>query len=148
MSTVLTMDQGDPSKVWFKHGGYTPIRMDQGDPTKVWIEYLMHHGGYTTLLGTPAVIATITFISRILWLKSKRTPHNYGRTGWIYWPTQLLIAFASFLALHIAASPNASNGLPLGALLMFVAWGVALKVNQQEHRYEIRSSDYLFIYYL
>lgn len=82
----------------------------------------MHHGGYSTLLGLPAVIATVTFVSRILWLKNKRTPHNYGRTAWIYWPTQLLIAFGSILALYIAVSPYASNGLPLGAFLMFVAW--------------------------
>ncbi|KAF8944053.1 hypothetical protein BGZ47_004716 [Haplosporangium gracile] len=126
----------------------TALPIDQGDPTKVWIEYLMHHGGYSTLLGPPAVIATITFVSRILWLNNKRTPHNYGRTAWIYWPTQLLIALGSILALYIAASPYASNGLPLGALLMFIAWATALKVNQMEHRYEIRSSDYLFIYYI
>ncbi|KAF9131983.1 hypothetical protein BG015_003780, partial [Linnemannia schmuckeri] len=126
----------------------TALPRDQNDPIKVWIEYLMHHGGYSTLLGPPAVIATITFVSRILWLINRRTPHNYGRTAWIYWPTQLLIALGSILALYIAASPHASNGLPLGALLMFVAWATALKVNQMEHRYEIRSSDYLFIYYL
>ncbi|KAG0082184.1 hypothetical protein BGZ90_010508 [Linnemannia elongata] len=126
----------------------TALTIDQSDPTKVWVEYLMHHGGYFTLLGLPAVIATVTFVSRILWLKNKRTPHNYGRTAWIYWPTQLLIAFGSILALYIAVSPYASNGLPLGAFLMFVAWTTALKVNQMEHRYEIRSSDYLFVYYL
>ncbi|KAF9142619.1 hypothetical protein BGX30_002598, partial [Mortierella sp. GBA39] len=126
----------------------TALTINQSDPTKVWIEYLMHHGGYSTLLGLPALIATLTFVSRILWLKNKRTPHSYGRTAWIYWPTQLLIALGFTIALYIAVSPSASNGLPLGALLMFVAWATALKLNQMEHCYEIRSSDYLFVYYL
>ncbi|KAF9909324.1 hypothetical protein EC991_008835 [Linnemannia zychae] len=128
---------------------FTPVTLDQGgDPTKAYIEYLMHHGGYATLFGVPAVIAVLTFISRIVWLKNNRTPHNYGRTGWIYWPTQLLIALGAILAIYIASSPYSSHGLPLGALLTAVAWATALKVNQQEHRYEIRSSDYLFIYYI
>ncbi|KAF9134617.1 hypothetical protein BGW39_006382 [Mortierella sp. 14UC] len=127
----------------------TPVTIDQGgDPTMVWIDYLMHHGGYATLLGVPATIATLTFVARVLWLKNNRTPHNYGRTGWIYWPTQLLIALAAILAIYTASSPYSSHGLPLGALLMSVAWATALQVNQQEHRYEVRSSDYLFIYYL
>ncbi|KAG0378549.1 hypothetical protein BGX24_003529 [Mortierella sp. AD032] len=128
-----------PTFVMVDHGG---------DPTKLWIDYLMHHGGYTTLLGAPAVIATLAFVFRILWLKNNCNPHNYGRTGWIYWPTQLMIALGTLLALYIASSPYSSNGLPIGTLLMSVACATGLKVNQQEHRYEIRSSDYLFVYYL
>ncbi|KAG0270862.1 hypothetical protein BGZ95_001422 [Linnemannia exigua] len=119
-----------------------------GDPTKVWIDYLMRHGGYATLLGIPAAIATLTFVSRVLWLKNNCTPHNYGRTGWIYWPTQLMIALGALIALYIASSPYSFNGLSLGALFMSVACAAGLKVNQQEHRYKIRSSDYLFVYYL
>ncbi|KAF9087096.1 hypothetical protein BGX23_008372 [Mortierella sp. AD031] len=120
----------------------------QGDPTQIWIDALMRYGGHTTLLGVPAAIATFAFVYRVRWLKGNRQSHNYGRTAWIFWPTQVLIALGAVLAIYTAASPDRSNGLTLGAVLMSVAWFVALNVNKQEHRYEIRSSDHLFIYYL
>ncbi|KAF9932398.1 hypothetical protein FBU30_008250 [Linnemannia zychae] len=121
---------------------------DQSESSIPWIDCLMRYGGYGTLLGIPAFIAILFFVYRIRWLKRNGTPHFYGVTTWIYWPTEVLIGLACIIAINIALSDYAPIGLRIGAFLMFVAWVIALKVNYDEHIYEIRSSDYLFVYYI
>ncbi|KAG0266802.1 Multidrug resistance-associated protein 1 [Mortierella polycephala] len=122
----------------------------------VWIDFLMAYGGYLTLMGIPALIATVSFIGRMRWLKRNRTPHPYGRTNLIYWPTQICIAIAcsillSFVASLTRASSSSSsssgNGLLAGVVLSLLASIAALPLNKLEHRYEVRSSNYLFAYF-
>ncbi|KAF9427591.1 Multidrug resistance-associated protein 1, partial [Podila epigama] len=91
------------------------LRIMTSDPTQAWIDFLLHYGGYWTLLGAPALIATGFILKRIWFLRTHRHPHSYGRTEAIYWPSQIFITLA-FL-------------------------------NRDEHLYETRSSDTLFLHY-
>ncbi|KAF9214124.1 hypothetical protein BGZ59_004275, partial [Podila verticillata] len=121
------------------------------DPARFAIDYLLTHGGFLSLLGVPAILATISFVYRILYLKHNRQPHNYGRTDIIYWPTQIFISLACLtlivLAIFQCTGDSPSMGLIPAALLMLVAWSTALILNKNEHAYEVRSSDYLFTYF-
>ena len=86
----------------------------------------MNHGGYLTLLGVPAAIALISFLARIRWLKRHGSPHNYGRTGWIYWPSQAFIALAclTLLASLLTSfgSSMPADGFLTGVTLLLLAW--------------------------
>ncbi|KFH67840.1 hypothetical protein MVEG_06571 [Podila verticillata NRRL 6337] len=121
------------------------------DPARFAIDYLLTHGGFLSLLGVPAILATISFVYRILYLKHNRQPHNYGRTDIIYWPTQIFISLACLtlivLAIFQCTGDSPSMGLIPAALLMLVAWSTALILNKNEHAYEVRSSDYIFTYF-
>ncbi|KAF9968528.1 hypothetical protein BGZ70_002765 [Mortierella alpina] len=122
------------------------------DPIKVWIEFLLNHGGYLTLLGVPSAIALIAFAGRIRLLKRHRMPHDYGRTGWIYWPSQAFIALACLILvsslLTSFGSSMPSDGFTAGIALMLLAWLTAMPLNTLEHRYGTRSSDFLFGFYV
>ncbi|KAF9276165.1 hypothetical protein BGZ68_010215 [Mortierella alpina] len=121
------------------------------DPIKVWTEFLMNHGGYLTLLGVPAALALVAFVGRIRWLKRHRSPHDFGRAGWIYWPSQAFIALAclilGFSLWTFFRSSTTEDGFSIGVALMLLAWLMALPLNALEHRYETRSSDFLFGFY-
>ncbi|KAF9576697.1 hypothetical protein EC968_005470 [Mortierella alpina] len=121
------------------------------DPVKIWTQFLMDHGGYLTLLGLPAALALIAFVRRMRWLKRHRSPHDYGRTAWIYWPSQAFIALAclilAFSLLTSFGSAALSDGFSAGVILMLLAWIIAMPLNTLEHRYETRSSDFLFGFY-
>ncbi|KFH62096.1 hypothetical protein MVEG_11735 [Podila verticillata NRRL 6337] len=121
------------------------------DPVRVAIDYLLTHGGFLSLLGVPAVLATIAFVYRIHYLRNNRQPHKYGRTNIIYWPTQIFISLAclSLIFLPFSQYPGdaPSLGLIPAAALTLVAWSTALVLNRNEHAYEVRSSDYLFVYF-
>jgi len=96
------------------------------DPVRVVIDYLLAHGGFMSLFGVPAVLATISFVYRILYLQHNRQPHNYGRTNFIYWPTQIFISLACLTLIVLVISQCSgdapSMGLIPAALLMLVAW--------------------------
>ncbi|KAF9115491.1 Multidrug resistance-associated protein 1 [Mortierella sp. AM989] len=124
------------------------------NPTKKWVAFLVDQGGHLTVLGIPALIATVIFIGRGRWLRRNKTPHNYGRTWWIYWPSQFFISSACFSLLNLmfllGTGPYiaSADGLLLSAFLAWIACMDALRLNTKEHRYGIRSSDYLFLYYI
>ncbi|KAF9364295.1 hypothetical protein BGX34_002002 [Mortierella sp. NVP85] len=82
------------------------------------------------------------------WLKLHCKPHAYGRTNWIYWPSQIFIAAACLILLSFVLFTGVySDRLVQGVLLTFIAWGLALPLNHLEHRYQTRSSDHLFAFY-
>jgi len=63
-------------------------------------------------------VAIVGFLLRIIHLRAQ-TPHGFGRTEWIYWPTQICMAAAAALAftnifvqyaLGAAPSPSAILG--------------------------------------
>ncbi|KAF9920561.1 hypothetical protein FBU30_009579 [Linnemannia zychae] len=122
------------------------------DPITHWINLLMDNGGLFICLGLPSICIFVAFLYRIWWLKKHRQPHCYGRTGWIYWPTQLLIAVANvslcLLLTTLVSSPYYSHGLLLSVGLMMCTWAAAIRLNKEEHMYEIRSSDTLFTGYV
>ncbi|KAG0333865.1 hypothetical protein BG000_008834, partial [Podila horticola] len=121
------------------------------DPVRVAIDYLLAHGGFLSLLGVPAVLATIAFVYRIHYLRHSRHPHNYGRTNIIYWPTQISISLACLSLIALAFSQCSGYAPSLGLIpasaLTLVAWSTALVLNKNEHAYEVRSSDYLLVYF-
>ncbi|CAO3570405.1 unnamed protein product [Mortierella alpina] len=99
-------------------------------------------------------MASVLFLIRIRWLQRNKVPHSYGRTALIYWPSQFFILMACGLLLVLSFSlvrgpyMPSLDGLLQSAVLMCIAWTTALFLNKSEHRYEIRSSDYLVVYYL
>ncbi|KAF9355136.1 hypothetical protein BGX26_006959 [Mortierella sp. AD094] len=122
------------------------------DPSKIWIDSLMKYGGFITLLGIPALIAIASFIGRSRWLLTKRTPHTYGRTHLIYWPSQIFTLAACVILILFANSlvvdkHDSKDGLLVGIILTLIALIIALPLNELEHRYNTRSSNYLFAYY-
>lgn len=99
------------------------------DPTKDWVEFLVDHGSYSTLLSIPAMVATVAFIARIRWLKNHHaSPHPYGRTGLIYWPSQFFIASAIVSVLGLAfvllTGPYLAeaDGLLMSCFFLVIAW--------------------------
>lgn len=96
------------------------------DPTLVWIHVLLNHGGYLSLIGTPAALAIVAFFYRIRWLNRHRQPHGFGRTALIYWPSQILIALSLLpllaLILSFGGHFSESHGLVAASFLMVVAW--------------------------
>ncbi|KAG0275589.1 hypothetical protein BGZ95_008606, partial [Linnemannia exigua] len=130
--------------------------MSKGDPLQAWAEFLIAHGGHYVLIGLPSLLAFFSFRSRNKYLTKYRgqPPHRFGRTGLIYWPEQLflLVAWGAALALaySLATGPYiaSADGLLLSTPFMLCAWWYALILNRNEHRYETRSSDTLFVYYL
>ncbi|KAG0212688.1 Multidrug resistance-associated protein 1 [Mortierella sp. NVP41] len=122
------------------------------DPIKTWIDDLMNNGGFLICLGLPALLLFAGFLHRAWWLRTHRQPHHYGRTALIYWPSQLFLATAcvSLVALlfTLANSPYDSNGLLLSVYTLLLTWFTAIELNKREHRYEIRSSDALFLSYI
>ncbi|KAG0052207.1 hypothetical protein BGZ83_002894 [Gryganskiella cystojenkinii] len=112
------------------------LALDAEDPTKIWIEFLMDHGAYFTLLGLPALFAIASFLRRIRWLLRNGKPHGFGRTGFIYWPTQIFICLASLVLVVLILTslisktwestliPNMQDGLIPAALLTLMALGI------------------------
>ncbi|KAF8936499.1 hypothetical protein BGZ47_009465 [Haplosporangium gracile] len=122
------------------------------DPMKDWIDDMMANGGFAICLGLPALILFGGYLHRCWWLCTHRRPHSYGRTAWIFWPTQLLLATgcASLLMLLeiLLKSPYDSNGLLLSACALLLTSFTAIELNKREHKYEIRSSNTLFVGYI
>lgn len=94
------------------------------DPIKDWIDDIMADGGFAICLGLPALILFGGYLHRCWWLRTHRHPHPYGRTAWIYWPTQALLAAgcASLLMLlgTLLKSSNDSNGLLLAVYALLL----------------------------
>ncbi|KAF9946186.1 Multidrug resistance-associated protein 1, partial [Mortierella alpina] len=121
-------------------------------PEQAFIDAILSLSGHFLILGVPALVAALAFLYRIRWLRVHRRPHSYGRTFFIFWPTQLLIALAVLSLLgvvipNLGADAPETHGLVSGASLMMLAWTIALRLNYDEHRHEIRSSNFLFVYY-
>ncbi|KAI1316154.1 hypothetical protein EDD11_010392 [Mortierella claussenii] len=108
---------------------------------------------FSVLFGALSISAILLFTSRIAYLKSQCKPHGLGRTAWIYWPTQICMGTAGLLAAANAAwiilqSENPSSAQIVGFLAMGCAWLLALFLNSFEHQYSIRSSDFIFSFYI
>ncbi|KAF9542241.1 hypothetical protein EC957_002193 [Mortierella hygrophila] len=128
----------------------------KGDPLQAWVDFLVKYGGHYVLVGLPSLLAIFAFRSRNRYLTKTRgkPPHRYGRTGLIYWPSQLflIVAWCAILALSYSLGTGpyiaTADGLLMSTPLVLIALWYALILNRNEHKYEIRSSDTLFVYYL
>ncbi|KAG0032610.1 Multidrug resistance-associated protein 1, partial [Podila clonocystis] len=104
-------------------------------------------------MGTFSVVAIAGFILRIIHLRTYRTPHGHGRAEWIYWPTQICIASAAALACTDVFVQYALGAAPALSVIFGyfgtgMAWTTAVILNHYEHSYEIRSSDFIFSYFV
>ncbi|KAF9971484.1 Multidrug resistance-associated protein 1 [Actinomortierella ambigua] len=104
------------------------------------------------LITLPALLAVATFSLRLLYLVKNAKPHNLGRTWFIYGTTQILtlIGVALLIARAIILSQQ-DVALPADLLAMStsaIAWFFALILNHFETKYTIRSSDYIYVYYV
>ncbi|KAG9323193.1 hypothetical protein KVV02_002982 [Mortierella alpina] len=106
---------------------------------------------YSVLFGAVSLIAILGFIVRIYYLTHHAKAHNFGRTAWIYWPTQLCMGFGALTAGTLSTAHFTSDASsPIFAwscLSMGAAWALAVVLNHYEHLYEIRSSSAIFTFY-
>ncbi|KAI8349285.1 hypothetical protein B0O80DRAFT_460130 [Mortierella sp. GBAus27b] len=106
---------------------------------------------YGVFYGAVSMVASLVFISRILYLHVRGQPHHLGRTAWIYWPTQAAMFLAAAVMLIqtvILYDSDASIVLVLGCIGMAISWVIAIVLNRYEHIYEIRSSTPISIFYV
>ncbi|KAK5801853.1 ABC transporter type 1, transmembrane domain-containing protein [Linnemannia elongata] len=107
---------------------------------------------YTILSTLPALLAIVGFSVRTWSLYKDGTPHELGRTNWIFWPGQgamlLTVAVLLVRAGVIGSEDQYSPASLLSSVSMAVAWIFAMSLNVFEHRYEIRSSTAISCYYL
>ncbi|KAG0213299.1 hypothetical protein BGX31_001295, partial [Mortierella sp. GBA43] len=106
---------------------------------------------YSVLYGAVSMVASLVFISRILYLYIRGQPHHLGRTAWIYWPTQTAMALAAVVMLIqsvIMYNDGSSTAFVLGCIGMAVSWVIAIALNRYEHIYEVRSSTPISILYV
>ncbi|KAK5814377.1 hypothetical protein F5H01DRAFT_391041 [Linnemannia elongata] len=122
--------------------GWGPLNPDRTDFT-LCFEYSMY-----SILST---VALLVFVVRIRYLRTACKPHQFGRTAWIYWPSQVIM---SILALMLTAQTlrgevNGTNSPDklLGIFLTAVGWSCAVALNYNEHKFTIRSSDLLVIFF-
>ncbi|KAG0304567.1 hypothetical protein BGZ99_002349, partial [Dissophora globulifera] len=102
------------------------------------------------LLTFPAAFALVLFVFRLYWLSRHGKPHNFGRTAWIYWPSQALMASSCAILLTELVAPDAHLDLPakLATIFMLLAWALAMMLNRLESKYSIRASDVILSYYI
>ncbi|KAF9129232.1 Canalicular multispecific organic anion transporter 2, partial [Linnemannia schmuckeri] len=108
---------------------------------------------YSVLLGALSTLAITSFIGRYVALRKWSAPHEFGRTGWIYWPTQMCMSVTGMTAVGVLVHLlNQENGAvpaaTFGYAALAAAWLLAVPLNYYEHAYSIRSSDVIFSYYV
>ncbi|KAG0280370.1 hypothetical protein BGZ95_010380 [Linnemannia exigua] len=122
--------------------GWGPLNPDRSDLT-ICFEYSV----YSML----SITALLTFGARIRHLHTTRKPHHFGRTAWIYWSSQVLMSLSA-LTLTAQILQEAASGIStpdklMGISLAALAWVCALVLNYNEHKYSIRASDFLIIFF-
>lgn len=103
--------------------------MNKGDPLQEWVDFLVKYGGHYVLVGLPSLLAIFAFRSRNRYLTKTRgkPPHHYGRTGLIYWPSQLFlfVAWCAILALSYSLGTGpyiaTADGLLMSTPLVLIA---------------------------
>ncbi|KAG0339821.1 hypothetical protein BG004_006659 [Podila humilis] len=102
------------------------------------------------LLAIPAMLASVLFVARLIWLKRHCREHHLGRTQWIFWPTTMamLIGSSALIARLFFLEEKLSFPEQIATGSMAFAWILASVLNYHEHNYQIRSSDPILGYYL
>ncbi|KAI1317550.1 hypothetical protein EDD11_008244 [Mortierella claussenii] len=124
--------------------GWGPVSPDRTDFT-LCFEYSIFYAAF-------ALAALVVFGTRVRYLRTTQQPHNLGRTAWIYWPTQGFMLLASFSMLLQCIdeiwSADAAFSHIIGSFTMGLAWACGMILNYNEHKFSIRSSDSLFVFYV
>ena len=80
----------------------------------------------SVLFGMFSVLATVGFLTRTIYLRRHGQLHNFGRTEWIYWPTQICMTLAALEAWILAGqhhhSEYRSDVFVWGSIAMGVSW--------------------------
>lgn len=89
----------------------------------------------STLYGGVSIVTTMILVARYYYLTTYGVPHCFGRTAWIYWPTQVSIALTAALMVTQAGSflfeatvikgDNNYHDAPLVAVLGCLGMGLA-----------------------
>ncbi|KAG0369277.1 hypothetical protein BGX24_002476, partial [Mortierella sp. AD032] len=136
------MDQSRTRFCGTDSGGWGPLNPSRSDFT-ICFEYSV----YSML----SIAALLTFGARIRHLRTTRKPHRFGRTAWIYWSSQILMLFSALaLTARILQGEVSRTNTPdklMGISLAALAWACALVLNYNEHKYSIRASDFLIIFF-
>lgn len=98
--------------------------------------FRVYTSAISTLYGAVSLVIILLLIARYYYLMTYGVPHRFGRTAWIYWPTQISIALTAALMmtqmgsfLFEATAIKGDKGDPvvplvavLGCLGMGLAW--------------------------
>ncbi|GJJ74765.1 ATP-binding cassette, subfamily C (CFTR/MRP), member 1 [Entomortierella parvispora] len=118
-------------------------------PTRADLTLCFEYSIFYTLLGW---LGFFLLLARTYRLRTQRTPHNYGRTPWHYWPAKgSILATVVLFLVQTAVSVTAKDYFVMntvGSLTMAIAWFMSLWVNYDEPRYTIRSSNSLISFYI
>lgn len=103
--------------------------MNKGDPLQEWVDFLIKYGGHYVFVGLPSLLAIYALRSRNRYLTKTRgkPPHRYGRTGLIYWPSQLFlfVAWCAILSLSYSLGTGpyiaTADGLLMSTPLVLTA---------------------------
>ncbi|KAF9975164.1 hypothetical protein BGZ73_001272 [Actinomortierella ambigua] len=128
---------------WCGANGWGPL---DPDPNNVDLTTCFEN---TVLLGIPALLATGAFVAKMYKYQRHGIPHHLGRTGLIYWPSQIAKMLAIFALIERIA---VTDSWPLSALFasgtLVLAWVLSLALNHHASIYEIRSSTELYVFQL
>ncbi|KAF9137002.1 Multidrug resistance-associated protein 1 [Mortierella sp. GBA39] len=108
---------------------------------------------YSILLGALSTLVIASFFGRYMALRKYYKPHEFGRTAWIYWPTQICMSLTGMTAVGILVHLlNLENGAVPAAIFGYATLAaaclLAVPLNYYEHAYSIRSSDVIFSFYV
>lgn len=80
----------------------------------------------SVLLGALSTLAIASFIGRYVALRTWSAPHEFGRTGWIYWPTQICMSVTGMTAVGVLVHLlNQENGAVPAATFGYSAFAAA-----------------------
>ncbi|KAF9165614.1 hypothetical protein DFQ26_009690 [Actinomortierella ambigua] len=103
----------------------------------------------TVLLGVPALLATGVFVVKMYDYQRHGIPHHLGRTGLIYWPSQIakVLAIAALVE-RLVTTDSWPFSVLFASGTLILAWVASLALNHQAFLFEIRSSTELYVFQL
>ncbi|KAF8951300.1 Multidrug resistance-associated protein 1 [Haplosporangium bisporale] len=105
---------------------------------------------YSIFYALIALLSLVVFLIRIYHLRTACMPHRFGRTAWIYWPTQIFISLAALTMFALGVDAFLNERLlsiqVLASIAMASTLLCGLFLNKEEHKYKIRSSNSLFVF--
>ncbi|KAG0073766.1 Multidrug resistance-associated protein 1, partial [Podila epicladia] len=111
----------------------------------------------TILLGLPSILAILLFASRShsLFKQPKHATNIDTSTRQhqaIYWlsTTAMLTACAALIAraVQLGQDNSSSPATQFGTLTLLISWASAMVLNHLEHRQDVRSSTYIYAFYV
>ncbi|KAF9913827.1 hypothetical protein BX616_009512 [Lobosporangium transversale] len=104
----------------------------------------------TVFLTLPAICASVLFVFRLIYFKYHGKAHGLGRTAWIYYLSQLLMLLGcvALITGFFRSNKSMNSSMFWASGSMLLAWLLAIVLNNFEHRFSVRSSDFILSYYV